>query len=600
MRARSALLLVVFLGTVVGCNNNPSVQSGSNANNSGPQDNPNVDVGKELYQLKGAPVFPALPVAGTEPIVIANCYVQYEDRQQVAAEVEGTIDLIASPLRQRPDGRFEWKQADGTVVVHDPARPHPSIVFHPRDIELNPLNREKWIPYWKLADGHVVAAGQVLCLIDDQMVTTKKKHAERMREAATAVRDEAQKGVGYVKDKIKLYEKNMGVIAPAQVLDDLTTLSRFQENLAQSTQAIVKAEQDFDEAQLMIVKHRITSRVDGIIRNVAKRPGEYIRPGEKIFDIQSTEKVRIEGNLAAQYARRLRPDMPVTVEPAIPSAPVASNWGHRQEVGGIAVTGHAGRPLIVSAGLDGSVLVWDPNLAGAKDRQALPHNLPHPVAVRAVACTPPGAQAMLAVTGASDGRVRIWDLGDPAKLPTKPQFEPTDFHLSGVTAVAVSPDGRFAATAAGREVFVWDLALGKKLYSLPPEHRDSVTSLAFTPQGQLVTAAKDRTVKVWKLGEGKAAVARTVEHRAGVVDALGVSPDGGRMLFDQDKGRLDIVNLSDGQTVGQLSNVGPNVAFATLAVFGPDRAAPDTPIEQLPPYTVVTAGGEGDLKGGLQ
>ena len=58
---------------------------------------------------------------------------------------------------------------------------------------------------------------------------------------------------------------------------------------------------------------------------------------------------------------------------------------------------------------------------------------------------------------------------------------------------------------------------GKKLYSLPPEHRDTVTSLAFTPQGTLVTAAKDRTLKVWKLGVNGGAVIRTVEHRNGVV-----------------------------------------------------------------------------------
>ena len=350
----------------------------------------------------------------------------------------------------------------------------------------------------------------------------------------------------------------------------------------------------------MIRKHQITSRVDGIIRNIAKRHGEYVRPGEKIFEIQSTEKVRLEGNLDVQYANRVKRNRMVTVEPALPSAPVVSHTGHRQEVGGVAVTRHAGRPLIVSSGLDGSVLVWDPNLRNAKDCPSFSHNLPHPVPVRAVACTPPAAKAILAVTGANDGKVRIWDLTDPTKLPTEPKHEPTDFHLSGVTAIAINPDGRFAATAAGREVFVWDLTTGKKLYSLPPEHRDSITSVSFTPQGQLVTAAKDRTLKVWKLGTERAAVTRTVEHRSGVVDTLGVSPDGGRMLFDQDKGRIDFVNLSDGQTAGQMTNVGPNVAFATLAVFKPDHCAPDAAADPLLPYTIVTAGGEGDLKGGLQ
>jgi WD40 repeat protein len=286
----------------------------------------------------------------------------------------------------------------------------------------------------------------------------------------------------------------------------------------------------------------------------------------------------------------------VVVEPAIPSRPEVSLWGHRQAVGSVAVTGHAGRPLIVSAGLDGFVKVRDPNLTRAKDRVDILHNLPHPVPARVVACTPPGTKPILAITGANDGKVRIWDLTDPNRLPSEPKHVPADFHSSPVTAIAVSPDGKYAATAAGRDVFVWDVAKGERLYALPPDHRDTVMSVSFTPQGTLVTAAKDRTLKVWKLGLERGAVERTVDHRAGIVDVLGVSPDGGRMLFDQDKGRIDLVNVADGQTTGQLGNVGPGAAFATLALFGPDHGTPDKPM----PYTIVTAGGEGDLKGALQ
>jgi WD40 repeat protein len=196
----------------------------------------------------------------------------------------------------------------------------------------------------------------------------------------------------------------------------------------------------------------------------------------------------------------------------------------------------------------------------------------------------------------------MWDLSNPDKLPAEPTILPTDTHVTAVTTIAVSTDGRYAATAAGREVILWDLVAGKKLYSLPAEHRDTVTSLAFTPQTQLVTAAKDRTLKVWKLGQEGAAVTRTIEHRSGVVDTLGVSPDGGRVLFDQDKSRLDLVDLSSGQTVGQLTNVGPSVAFANLALFGPGHMTLPGVVadDGAKPYVIVTAGGEGDLKGGLQ
>src|SRR5207302_8100933 len=129
----------------------------------------------------------------------------------------------------------------------------------------------------------------------------------------------------------------------------------------------------------------------------------------------------------------------------------------------------------------------------------------------------------------------------------------------------------FFASAAGRDVFVWELAGAKKLYTLPAEHRDSVTAVSFTPQNTLVTTSKDGTIKVWKLGTERAAVVRTLDHRASAIEVLGASRDGSRVLFDQDKGRVDLVDPANGQTVGQIQNVGSAGAFSTVALFGPDE-----------------------------
>ena len=71
------------------------------------------------------------------------------------------------------------------------------------------------------------------------------------------------------------------------------------------------------------------------------------------------------------------------------------------------------------------------------------------------------------------------------------------------------------------------------------------------------------------------------------MDVLGVTSDGGRVVFDQDKNRLDLVGLADRQTTGQVQNVGQTAAFATLAVFNQDD-------------TLLLTAGEGELKGGLQ
>ena len=126
-----------------------------------------------------------------------------------------------------------------------------------------------------------VEAGQILCLLDDQMITTKKIRRRRSGKRPTRSSKQAEMGVELVRRKIKLYKKNPDVIAEAQKLDDLTQLSRFLENLAQANQSIAKAEQEVAEAEIMLGKHQIRSRVDGIIRAVAKHPGEIVRAGEE-------------------------------------------------------------------------------------------------------------------------------------------------------------------------------------------------------------------------------------------------------------------------------------------------------------------------------
>ena len=137
-------------------------------------------------------------------------------------------------------------------------------------------------------------------------------------------------------------------------------------------------------------KHQIRSRVDGIIRSVAKRPGEYVRPGEKIFEIQSTEKVRLEGRSTRSTPTACSRNMVVTVEPAVPSAPVGLTAG--PSAGGR--RGRGDRPRGPAADrLRGArrLRSWSGTRTSRERRTApsISHNLPHPVPVRVVACTPP-------------------------------------------------------------------------------------------------------------------------------------------------------------------------------------------------------------------
>lgn len=573
-----AAALAALTGLAIGCNRNSS--AGGNAQGSEtPPEVRAADITSPLFPPAPAPAIPTA-VSRREPIVIPNALVQFEERQIVSAEADGTIEVFATPVTPEEAARLAPDQ----------------VVYHPRDPEKRPMKR--------LSESDEVKAGQIIAFMDDQQISARIQGSTEILKAAKIALGFAKEGAEQAQKRVEIVKGSVekGAGSASDLIDALLTLSRFRENEQNTHQTIAKTGAELKEATVLFDKHRIRSRVNGIIRSIEKRPGHYVKAGEKIMEVEATDRVRIEGQLDVQYFPFVHRGMEVVVEPALPSAPITSHKGHRQAVTGLAVTAHPDGPLVISASADGTALVWDPNLGKKNNRPSVPHNLPHPpgVGVRSVAATPAAAKSVLAITGGDDGKVRVWDVSSRERLPDAPKAEPADAHTSAVQAIAVSPNGQFFATAAGRDVFVWELATARKLYALPAEHRDIVTAVSFTPQGTLVTASKDGTLKVWKLGAERAAVARTLDHRAGAVEVLGVSRDGGRVLFDQDKGRIDLVDPSNGQTVGQIENVTAAGSFSTLAVFGPDEVAANTPADQLPPYGIATAGGDGDLKGTVQ
>ncbi|VTR98611.1 related to wd40-repeat protein (notchless protein) : Related to WD40-repeat protein (Notchless protein) OS=Piriformospora indica (strain DSM 11827) GN=PIIN_05351 PE=4 SV=1: HlyD_3: WD40: WD40: WD40: WD40 [Gemmata massiliana] len=581
MRSRvlaSWCLPAALTGALLGCGTN-SPNTGSSPNTSGEQPK-HTDAGSPLFPAVAPPEYKATTERG-EPLVVPNALVSYEERQTVSAEVDGTIELFATPFAP---GEYEKLTADQRAEW---------VVYHPRDP--NPKNPT---PLKRIRESMPIDARQIVAFMDDQLVRARLEGVEKIKKSAEAALLNAEKSTDAATKKLEQSEKIAGKYT-RDWLDDLITLSRFRENLDQANQQIAKSEADRQEQQVLLGRHQIKSGVNGVIRTISRRPGEYVKAGEKIMEIEGTDKVRIEGQLDVQHMRAIRHSMEVVVEPALPSAPLVSHTGHRQPVTGVAVTAHPDGPLVVSVGADGTALVWDPNLGKSANRPTVPHNLPHPVGVRSVAATPVTAKAALVITGGDDGKIRIWDVANRNRLPATPKSEPEETHSSSVQAVTISHDGKFFATAAGRDVFVWELAGAKKLYSLPLEHRDSVTAVSFTPQNTLITASKDGTIKVWKLGTERAVVSRTIDHRAGVLDVLGVSRDGARMLFDQDKTRVDLVDPANGQTVGQVQNVGSAGSFSSLAVFGPDEVPAGAQAVDVP-YTIATAGGDGDLKGAVQ
>ncbi|HEY1376555.1 MAG TPA: HlyD family efflux transporter periplasmic adaptor subunit, partial [Gemmataceae bacterium] len=331
---------------------------------------------------------------------------------------------------------------------------------------------------------------------------------------------------------------------------------------------LLKAEQDKNKANVVLEEHEVRTTIDGVVKRLYRRKGESVKELDPIAEIQNTSHLRVEGLLEAQNRPRLArgkgTDQPlkVVIEPA-PQTRWLQEFRHFQPVLSVAVSKDAKRPLIVSASEDRTARVWDRQLG----QKAL---LPHPVAVRAVACTPPGSDANLALTGADDGVARLWDLD--AAEPGKSVRELKSRHQGRIVSVAFAPDGKTCVTADEREIYLWDVASGDLKYRFPSQHRGQITSVQYTPQAKLVSAARDHSICVWRLGEKGATPDKTIDYRSGDVPVLGVSPDGQSVLFDQERA-LHVLSIADAtwqRSEGVLEVPSEASHFAGFALFSPD------------------------------
>lgn len=106
--------------------------------------------------------------------------------------------------------------------------------------------------------------------------------------------------------------------------------------------------------------------------------------------------------------------------------------------------------------------------------------------------------------------MRIWNIQDNSCRTITISDANSLNDDSGVTSVAISPDGALvAAGSLDTVVRIWDIATGTLLERLRG-HSDSVYSVAFTPDGKgIVSGSLDKTLKYWDVSNLVNAFART-------------------------------------------------------------------------------------------
>jgi len=159
-----------------------------------------------------------------------------------------------------------------------------------------------------------------------------------------------------------------------------------------------------------------------------------------------------------------------------------------------------------------------------------------PTGVSAVAVTPDGRYL---ITGDCEGSVRVWDHSTGQCLQT------LGGHERAISAVAVTPDGRQAVSGSyDNTLRLWHLEMGTCL-RLIEGHTDSVVAVDVTARGELALAGcANGVVKVWSLGTG--ACLRTLRGDTQWVSALAVTPGGREAVAGGADGKVRVWDLASG------------------------------------------------------
>jgi WD40 repeat protein len=98
------------------------------------------------------------------------------------------------------------------------------------------------------------------------------------------------------------------------------------------------------------------------------------------------------------------------------------------------------------------------------------------------------------------------------------------------SAPAISPDSRLVAAGIDNQVYIWELASGKKRFILNGHNQD-INSVGFSPDGKLLASDdQDGIVRLWDVKTGK--FIKIISGTDGEVYAVEFSPDGSQLNIE--------------------------------------------------------------------
>mmetsp|Transcript_107457 Transcript_107457/g.310590 ORF Transcript_107457/g.310590 Transcript_107457/m.310590 type:complete len:319 (+) Transcript_107457:16-972(+) len=196
--------------------------------------------------------------------------------------------------------------------------------------------------------------------------------------------------------------------------------------------------------------------------------------------------------------------------------------GHEKDV--LSVAFSADNRQIVSGARDGTIRLW--NTLGECKFKISGESEGHTEWVSCVRFSP-SQSVPLIVSAGWDRLVKVWNLTN-CKLRND-----LVGHTGYLNTVCVSPDGSLAASGGkDNTAMLWDLNEGKRLYSL--DAGEIINGLCFSPNRYWLCAATDDSIKIWDL-ESKVVVdtLRPEENESGKIPSctcLSWSADGSTLF----------------------------------------------------------------------
>ncbi|MGI0492535.1 protein kinase domain-containing protein [Alkalinema pantanalense CENA528] len=208
--------------------------------------------------------------------------------------------------------------------------------------------------------------------------------------------------------------------------------------------------------------------------------------------------------------------------------------------------------VLVSAGLDNRIIVWD--LVSGNQMMVLEgHHKP----VNGLAFTPDGKTI---VSCSDDTTIKLWDTSSGRLLRV------LKGHIRDVTSIAVSPNGQFIASGSeDRTVCIWRLSTGELLRSFPGVAA-MVKSVCISANGQFIASGGlDNQIKVWNLNAGT--LVQTLTGHVNSVISVTMS-ENGRFLASGSKDRsIKIWNTQTGELIRSLQG---NMDTVNAVAMSPD------------------------------